>query len=1082
MPMQKNIHKVLVIGSGPIIIGQAAEFDYAGTQACLALKEENIEVVLINNNPATIMTDESMADKVYMEPLTVSTIEQVIKKEKPDGIIGTLGGQTGLNLTVQLYENGILDQYDVDVLGTPIQSIQKGEDREKFRKLMLDIEEPIAESKIIHTYEEGYEFVQNIGFPIIIRPAYTLGGSGGGVASNEEELDSILKNGLHLSPINQVLIEKSIKGWKEIEYEVMRDSNDTCLTVCNMENIDPVGVHTGDSIVVAPSQTLTDIQYQKLRTASVKIIRALGIIGGCNIQFAIDPDSDQYCIIEVNPRVSRSSALASKATGYPIASMAAKCSIGFHLDEIPNPITGTTFAAFEPALDYVIVKLPRFPFDKFTEADRELGTQMKATGEVMAIDRTFEGALYKGIRSLELKGISGLYDPSFKDVEESTLYYHLKKATDIRLFAIAELFRRGTETVQVQKVTKMDLWFLEKIRDLVELEIQLSYYTWDQVPDSLIKQVKLLNMSDHRIAQIYEVEEEKVREKIRLLGLHHRYKLVDTCSAEFIAQTPYYYSTKHGEDEVEINQKPKILIVGSGPIRIGQGVEFDYCSVQATFAVKEKGYEAIVINNNPETVSTDYSTADRLYFEPLALEDVLNVVEKEKVDGILLQFGGQTAINLANGLKDEGVPVLGTTTDAIDQLEDRNHFYQLLQQINIPHIQGETVYNRHELREAAKKLGFPILVRPSYVIGGQSMYTFYYAHDLENYMKRQIEHSTESWPLLVDRYLPGDECEIDAVCDGENVYIPGVFEHIEKAGVHSGDSVTIFPSVSYSDYIKDTIADYTKRICRSLNIRGLLNIQFVIHEDIVYILEVNPRSSRTVPIVNKVTGHSLIEAAVRVQLGDDLQSQGLKDGLNDNTSYYAVKSPVFSTSKLRHVDQVLGPEMKSTGERLGLGEVVEDALDKALFMGEKNPLHFSEQKNVIFVTISEREKIKSIEVLKRIKEKGFQIISTPGTAKFLNDHGITVSESVKNIDSIKHWMSNGQVAGVLNIPKQGRNNETLGSNIRELAIRYQVPLFTAIDTFEAAMKLSERKCVLSVATLTEYRNLAANSSIQEGVK
>ncbi|QHE52372.1 carbamoyl-phosphate synthase (glutamine-hydrolyzing) large subunit [Pontibacillus sp. HMF3514] len=1082
MPLQKNINKVLVIGSGPIIIGQAAEFDYAGTQACLALKEENIEVVLINNNPATIMTDETMADKVYMEPLTVSSIEQVIKKENPDGIIGTLGGQTGLNLTVQLYENGILDQYGVDVLGTPIQSIQQGEDREKFRKLMLDIEEPIAESKIIHTYEEGYEFVQNIGFPVIIRPAYTLGGSGGGVAVNEEELDSILKNGLHLSPINQVLIEKSIKGWKELEYEVMRDSNDTCLTVCNMENIDPVGVHTGDSMVVAPSQTLTDVQYQKLRTASVKIIRELGIIGGCNIQFAIDPDSDQYCIIEVNPRVSRSSALASKATGYPIASMAAKCSIGFHLDEIPNPITGTTFAAFEPALDYVIVKLPRFPFDKFTEADRELGTQMKATGEVMAIDRTFEGALYKGLRSLELNGISGLYNPSFNNVEESTLHYHLEKATDIRLFAIAELFRRGTEIEQVQKITQMDLWFLEKIRDLVEMETKLSYYTWDQVPDSLIKQVKLFNMSDHRIAQIYEVDEEKVREKIRLLGMKHRYKLVDTCSAEFEAKTPYYYSTKLGEDEVEINQKPKILIVGSGPIRIGQGVEFDYCSVQATFAVKEKGYEAIVINNNPETVSTDYSIADKLYFEPLALEDVLNVVEKEKVDGVLLQFGGQSAINLANGLKDAGVPILGTSTEAIDQLEDRNHFYQLLKQLNIPHIQGETVYNSHELRETAEELGFPILVRPSYVIGGQSMYTFYHSHDLENYMKRQIENSAESWPLLVDRYVPGAECEIDAVCDGKNVYIPGVFEHIEKAGVHSGDSITIFPSVSYPDSIKETIADYTKRICRALNICGLLNIQFVIHEDIVYILEVNPRSSRTVPIVNKVTGLSLIEAAVRVQLGDNLQSQGLKDGLIDQACYYAVKAPVFSTSKLRHVDQVLGPEMKSTGERLGLGEDVEDALDKALFMGEKNPLHYSEQKNVIFVTISEREKAESLEQLIRIKEEGFQIISTPGTAQFLSDHGITVSESVNDIASIKHWMSNGQVAGVLNIPKQGRNKETLGSNIRELAIRYQVPLFTAIDTFEAAMKLSERKSLLSVATLSEYRSLAANSSIQEGVK
>lgn len=1081
MPLLKNINKVLVIGSGPIIIGQAAEFDYAGTQACLALKEENIEVVLINNNPATIMTDESMADKVYIEPLTVSSIEEVIKKEQPDGIIGTLGGQTGLNLLVQLYEKGILEQYEVNVLGTPIHSIQQGEDREKFRQLMLDIGEPIPESKIIHTYEEGYEFVQNIGFPIIIRPAYTLGGSGGGVATNEEELESILKNGLHLSPINQVLIEKSIKGWKELEYEVMRDSNDTCLTVCNMENIDPVGVHTGDSMVVAPSQTLTDVQYQKLRTASVKIIRALGIIGGCNIQFAIDPDSDQYYIIEVNPRVSRSSALASKATGYPIARMAAKCAIGFHLDEIPNPITGTTFAAFEPALDYVIVKLPRFPFDKFTEADRELGTQMKATGEVMAIDRTFEGALYKGLRSLELDGVSGLYYPPFEEVEHNKLFYHLEKATDLRLFAIAEVFRRGTGVKQAQKITQMDLWFLEKISDLVNLELQLSQYTWGQVPDSLIEQVKLLNMSDNRIAQIYEIDEKEVRKKLNEIGLNPSYKLVDTCSAEFEAQTPYYYSTWHGEDEVESKPKPKILVVGSGPIRIGQGVEFDYCSVQAAFSVKEKGYEAIVINNNPETVSTDYSTADRLYFEPLALEDVLNVVEKEKVDGVLLQFGGQTAINLANGLKDAGVSILGTSTEEIDQLEDRDHFYQLLKQLNIPHIQGETVYNSHELLETAEDLGFPILVRPSYVIGGQSMYTFYHAQDLEDYIKRQIEHSTESWPLLVDRYVPGAECEIDAVCDGQNVFIPGVFEHIEKAGVHSGDSITIFPSVSYPDSIKYTIADYTKRISRALNIRGLLNIQFVIHEDIVYIIEVNPRSSRTIPIVNKVTGKSLIDAAVRVQLGENLRAQGLTDGLIDNATFYAVKAPVFSTSKLRHVDQILGPEMKSTGERLGLGEDVEDALDKAIFMGERNPLHYSEQKNVIFVTISEREKIESLETLKKIREEGFQIISTPGTAKLLKDHGVTVLETVFDRSSINHWMSNGQVAGVLNIPKQGRNKETLGSNIRELALRYQVPLFTSIDTFQAAMKLPERKS-MSVATLSEYRSLATDSFIKEGVK
>ncbi|MFC7393796.1 carbamoyl-phosphate synthase (glutamine-hydrolyzing) large subunit [Scopulibacillus cellulosilyticus] len=1070
MPLLTNIKKVLVIGSGPIVIGQAAEFDYAGTQACLALKEENIEVVLINNNPATIMTDEKVADKIYIEPLTVEVIEEIIKKEKPDGVIGTLGGQTGLNLAVQLYEKNILQKYGVELLGTSVESIQKGEDREKFRQLMIDINEPICESKIIHTYEEGCQFVKEIGFPVIIRPAYTLGGSGGGFASNEEELELVLKQGLKLSPIHQVLIERSIKGWKEVEYEVMRDANDTCVIVCNMENVDPVGVHTGDSIVTAPSQTLSDVQYQMLRSASLKVIRALKIVGGCNIQFALDPYSDKYVIIEVNPRVSRSSALASKATGYPIARIAAKCAVGFHLDEIINPITGTTYASFEPAIDYVVVKLPRFPFDKFTEAERSLGTQMKATGEVMAIDRTFEGALNKGLRSMEL-GISGLSLASFNGADRKTLEAHLENATDLRLFAIAELFRKGMTVEEGYQYTKIDPWFLTKIKAIIDLEEQLAAFTLEKVPVDLLKQAKTLNISDRRIAQICGVSDKEVRQKWKAIGLKPGYKLVDTCAAEFEAKTPYYYSTWHGEDEAEVSGNKKILVIGSGPIRIGQGIEFDYCSVQAALAVKKKGYEAIVINNNPETVSTDYSIADRLYFEPLALEDILNIAEKEKVEGALIQFGGQTAVNLANELEQEGITILGTSTAAVDQLEDRGQFYDLLQSLNIPHIQGETVKSIEELQNAAAKLGFPILVRPSYVIGGQSMFIFHNKEELDGYIGIKGELGEKSWPLLVDRYMPGVECEVDAISDGENIVIPGIFEHIEKAGVHSGDSFAVFPPVTLPDHVKSTVEDYTKQICKALKISGLMNIQFVVSENTVYVLEVNPRASRTVPIMSKVTGIPMVDSAVAVQLGESLSNLYDEFGLLSEPAFYSVKAPVFSNEKLTNVDLVLGPEMKSTGELLGLGHTAEEAFKKALFPKGENALEKPSGPSMILCAITDREKAESIEIVKGLKNRGFEIAATANTAAFFKKQGIDTPYIADDLAEIKKLIADGKVAAVLNIPNQGRHKGSFGFGLRELAVRYQIPLFTCLDTIKTALKLPEKTGMQDVLTLAEYRKL-----------
>lgn len=1068
MPLRKNLKKVLVIGSGPIVIGQAAEFDYAGTQACIALKEEGIEVVLINNNPATIMTDETVADKVYMEPLTINTIEKIIKKEKPDGIIGTLGGQTGLNLAVELYEQNILEKYNVELLGTSVESIKNGEDRERFRNLMLKIDEPIPDSSIIHSYEEGVQFVKEIGYPVIIRPAYTLGGDGGGFAYNDSELEAVLKKGLSASPIHQVLVERSIKGWKEIEYEVMRDANDTCIIVCNMENMDPVGVHTGDSIVVAPSQTLTDVQYQMLRDASIKVIRELKIIGGCNIQFALNPYSNEYCIIEVNPRVSRSSALASKATGYPIARMAAKCSIGYHLDEIVNPITGNTFASFEPAIDYIVVKLPRFPFDKFPEADRSLGTQMKATGEVMAIDRTFEGALNKAIRSLELN-VYSLTNAVHQSWDTDTLFEMLEKANDQRLFVIAEAMHRDVPLEKIQQLTQIDPWFLHKISSIVELEKKLSTYTWDDVPTSLLKTAKRYNISDKLLAKIYLVPEKQIRSKWKQLNWQPGYKMVDTCSAEFDAITPYYYSTWQGFDEVEVTNGRKILVIGSGPIRIGQGVEFDYCSVHAAKAIKKKGYEAVVINNNPETVSTDYSVADRLYFEPLAVEDVMNVIEKEMVEGVLIQFGGQTAINIASALAEEGVKILGTTVADVDKLEDRKEFYQLLEELDIPHINGEIANHSEEVLAAAAKLGYPVLVRPSYVIGGQSMFTIYTEEELKRYIHQLIENSQDQmWPLLVDRYMPGLECEIDVISDGHEIVVPGIFEHIERAGVHSGDSITVFPPVSLSIEMKEILIDYAARIAKSLPIVGIMNIQFVIYEKTVYVLEVNPRSSRTVPIISKVTGTPMIEWAIRVQLGESLQDFCSFQGLMPEPHYYSVKTPVFSSRKLKGVDPVLGPEMKSTGEILGLGVTLDEALHKALPFMEEQP----DDEDYLLCSISDRAKEESLPIIEELACNKFKLAATEGTAQFLQENGIMVEEIIKDSDQLNIFFRNQKVRAVINIPSEGRNDSKFGFYIREQSVKFNVPCYTHFDTVKTIIGLRNQNSFdSSVFTLGEYHKI-----------
>ncbi|MFZ3171825.1 MAG: carbamoyl-phosphate synthase large subunit [Carboxydocellales bacterium] len=1043
MPKKGKIKKVLVIGSGPIIIGQAAEFDYAGTQACKALREEGLEVVLINSNPATIMTDGNMADKVYIEPLNWEVVARIIALEKPDGLVPTLGGQTGLNLAVELAEQGVLAEHGVTLLGTSLETIKKAEDREQFRQLMLDLGEPIPPSTIVSNVEDALKFSREIGLPIIVRPAYTLGGSGGGIAHNEKELREIADRGIKYSAIGQILLERSVAGWKEIEYEVMRDSADNCITICNMENLDPVGIHTGDSIVVAPSQTLSDKEYQMLRTASLKIIRALKIEGGCNVQYALDPHSMEYIVIEVNPRVSRSSALASKATGYPIAKMAAKIAIGLTLDEITNPVTGKTTACFEPTLDYVVVKIPRWPFDKFVSADRTLGTQMKATGEVMAIDRSFEAALMKAVRSLEI-GVNSLRVKNSGIWTDMEVEHKLEAADDERLFVVAEAFRRYMTVREVNQISKIDPWFLHKIRGLVELERYIKANAGKLTPE-LLRQAKEKGFADAHIAKMMGQRPEELRALRLQWGMLPTYKIVDTCAAEFEAVTPYYYSTYDQEDEVVVSERPKVLVLGSGPIRIGQGIEFDYCSVHSVWGLKEMGYESIIINNNPETVSTDFDTSDKLYFEPLTLEDVLNVIDKEQPEGVVVQFGGQTAINLANDLKANGVKILGTSVESIDAAEDREKFEKLLRSINVPQTEGKTAFTVEDARVIAESLGYPVLVRPSYVLGGRAMEIVHNTAELLVYMATAVQISPKH-PVLVDKYLRGKEVEVDVIGDGENILIPGIMEHIERAGVHSGDSIAVYPPQTLSQDELAKIVDYSAKIAAALKIKGLMNIQYVVGNGQVYVLEVNPRASRTVPILSKVTGVPMVKVATKAMLGLSLADQGYPSGLWVEPEYVTVKAPVFSFEKLTLVDTSLGPEMKSTGEVMGVDKSFPHALYKALLgAGFRLPAGGS-----ILVSVADKDKEEVAPIVAEYSNLGFKIYATEDTAAYLVERNIKVDQVLKddNFDPLE-LIRGGELQLVLNTPTKGKIPSRLGFQIRRAASEYRVPCLTSLDTAQA---------------------------------
>jgi len=1047
MPKLSHIQKVLVIGSGPIVIGQAAEFDYAGAQACLSLREAGVQVVLVNNNPATIMTDEQVADKVYLEPLTVASLERIIAKERPDGLLPTLGGQTGLNLAVELAEAGILSKYGVSLLGTPLEAIKNGEDRELFKQLMQQIGEPVPESDTVETVEEAVAFANQIGYPVIVRPAYTLGGAGGGIADDESSLREVAAKGIAASPIGQVLIERSVKGWKEIEYEVMRDDNDTCIIVCNMENLDPVGIHTGDSIVVAPSQTLTDRQYQMLRSVSTKVIRALGVVGGCNIQFALDPHSDRYYLIEVNPRVSRSSALASKATGYPIARIAAKLALGYRLDEVINPITGYTYASFEPALDYVVVKIPRWPFDKFPLADRLLGTQMKATGEVMAIARNLEAGLLKAVRSLEA-GCTHLAHPAVADLSPEDINRLLEQATDLRLFALAQACRMGYSEEELHTLTGIDPFFLRSINRIVQLEQQLKDSA--EVTAELLLEAKHRGFADQTIAELTGLTTGQVKQMREAAGIRPAYKIVDTCAAEFDAQTPYYYSTWQGADEVEPLAGKKILVLGSGPIRIGQGIEFDYCAVHAAKALQAKGIAAIVVNNNPETVSTDYETANHLYFEPLHVEDVLHVAEREQAEGVMVQFGGQTAINLAEPLAKAGLKVFGTSLEAIHRAEDREQFYAMLRSLDIPHIPGRGVFSLEEAVSAAGEIGYPVLLRPSYVIGGQGMMLIQDERELRATITDWLTHpnSRHFFPILIDKYVPGIEAEVDAVSDGESVLIPGIYQHAEKAGVHSGDSVALFPAPGLSRAVKQSIADYTTKIAREMKAVGLINIQFVISQETVYVLEVNPRASRTAPITSKVTNVPMVELAVRAQLGEKLSTMGFGTGLLPEIPFAVVKAPVFSTVKLNGVDPVLGPEMKSTGEVLGLGQTFAEAAGKALAYKDR-VLGGLDAGSTCFVSLSDLGKTAAAaKCVAEIQSRGVVIAATPGTAEWLGEHGIQRVRVVAAEEAFVQLVQEEKVALAVITATKGNRPGRFGFALRSLAVQKGIPLFTAIETLE----------------------------------
>ena len=1063
MPKKNYLKKVMVIGSGPIIIGQAAEFDYAGSQACRALKEEGLEVVLVNSNPATIMTDKHIADRVYIEPLTVEFLTEIIEKERPDGLLATLGGQAGLNLAVKLSEAGVLDKYEVELLGTPLKAIEQAEDRERFKETMQKLGEPIPESTIVEDVPSAVTFANDIGYPVIVRPAYTMGGTGGGIAENEEELVDIVIKGLNYSMIGQVLIERSVAGWKEIEYEVMRDGNDNCITVCNMENFDPVGVHTGDSIVVAPSQTLTDHEYQMLRSASLRIIRELGIEGGCNAQYALDPNSNRYYVIEVNPRVSRSSALASKATGYPIAKVSAKIAIGYTLDEITNAVTQKTKACFEPALDYCVVKFPRWPFDKFVYADHTLGTQMKATGEVMSIDRNFEGAILKAVRSLEI-GIHRLHMEGMDSWDDARIKKSLSNINDQRIFVIAEALRRHAADIdEIHKITKIDTWFLYKLKNITDVENRLMS---KELTDELLLTAKDVGLADRSIAELTGKDVDTIRKARKDAGILPCYKMVDTCAAEFEAATPYYYSTFHAqEDEVRTSNARKIVVLGSGPIRIGQGVEFDYCSVHSVWALREMGIEAIIINNNPETVSTDFDISDRLYFEPLTTEDVLNIIDKEKPEGVIVQFGGQTAINLAASLKKAGIKVFGTSVDDIDRAEDRERFDEVLTETKIPRPQGISVTNLQEAVNGAARIGYPVMVRPSYVLGGRAMEIVYNESELRDYMGRAVK-VTPDHPVLVDRYMQGTEVEVDGISDGKDVVIPGIMEHIERAGVHSGDSIAVYPPQTLPSKVIYTIIDYTRRLAIALHVKGLLNIQFVVVDGEVYIIEVNPRSSRTVPFLSKVTDVDMVELATRIAVGATLSELGYHSGLIPPKSYVAVKAPVFSFAKMTDVDIALGPEMKSTGEVMGIDYNYSRALYKAIIgSGIQVPV-----KGCILFTVADKDKEEMKTLVKAFADLGFEIAATEGTANAIESIGIKASlvgkvheRSADIIERIKK----GSINMVINTLTQGKHSAKDGFKIRRATVEHGIACLTSLDTaWEVLRVLSfmrESRLVYSLA-------------------
>jgi len=1068
MPKNPNIKKVMVIGSGPIVIGQAAEFDYSGTQACKALKEEGVEVILINSNPATIMTDKEVADKVYIEPITLDFVKKVIYKERPDGILPSLGGQTGLNMAVELSKDGILDELGIQLLGTSLESIKKAEDRDLFKKTMLEIGEKIPHSKIVTTLEDAVAFAEEVGFPIIIRPAYTLGGSGGGIANDMEEFKYIAGRGLKLSLIHQILVEQSVAGWKEIEYEVMRDNADNCIVVCNMENVDPVGVHTGDSIVVAPSQTLSNVEYQMLRSASIRIIRALKINGGCNIQFALNPNSFDYVVIEVNPRVSRSSALASKATGYPIARVTAKIAIGLNLDEIKNSVTQNTYACFEPTIDYVVTKVPRWPFDKFGTANRSLGTQMKATGEVMAIGRTFEESLLKAIDSLDIKLNYQLGLKLFNNCSVEQLLEYIKTPTDERIFAICKALQKGVSVEKIVDITKIDYFFIKKLEKIVLLADELMDTNIDSLTYDQLRSAKMTGFSDSYIANLLGTSVDKVMEKRNQFDIHPVYKMVDTCAAEFEAVTPYYYSTYERKDDSIRSNRRKVLVIGSGPIRIGQGIEFDYCSVHSVKTLRELNIESIIVNNNPETVSTDFDTSDKLYFEPLTKECILDIVAKEKPEGVIVQFGGQTAINLAKPLQEAGVNILGTSVDDIDIAEDRDKFLKLLEKLDIPIPPGSTGFSIVQALEIANRIGYPVLVRPSYVLGGRAMEIVYNDKELKEYMQLAVDVSDEH-PILIDKYITGKEVEVDGISDGENVLIPGIMEHIERAGVHSGDSIAVYPPQTLDEKTKSTIVDYTIKLARALKVKGLFNIQFVLDQNNkVYVIEVNPRASRTVPILSKVTGIPMIALATKIIMGQSLLELGYGTGLAKETEFIAVKAPVFSFSKLTTVDTFLGPEMKSTGEVMGVDKDFKKALYKALIA---SGIQIPPSGNVL-MSIAKRNLEENLEVAEKLVELGYKLYATDNTYEFLRHNGVEVQ--LLPMSEVQQSLKENKIDFVINTPTKGKISTRNGFSLRRTSMEYNIPCITSLDTIRAILStldIIKNNYDIPIYSLDEYSHV-----------